>query len=251
MLEPLIIHNQQTAHLFHAATEWLALSCGFVLYNHIRKRNGHPSTLASKGGLWVVGFCLLGAGIGNKLVSILQYPELWHLLHTQPKQFWLAVFSGQSVVGGLLGGWLGVEIGKKIGGITSRTGDDFIAPILLGLIIGRTGCFVAGLHDGTYGVHTNLPWGVDFGDGARHPTQLYEWLAALIALVLLPKWRPYFAHEQGLAFRVLMFAYLLWRLVIDGLKPVPAGWAWGLSGIQWVCIIGLITIALTYRRVKP
>ena len=160
------------------------------------------------------------------------------------------VVSGQSVVGGLLGGWLGVEIGKKIGGITSRTGDDFVAPILLGLVIGRTGCFVAGLYDGTYGVHTTLPWGVDFGDGARHPTQLYEWLAALIALITLPKWRQYFAHEQGLSFRVLMFGYLLWRLIIDSIKPVPAGWWLGMSGIQWVCLFALLVMAATYRRVR-
>ena len=115
MLESLILHNQQTALLFHATTEWLALSGGFMLYNHIRKRRGHPSALASKGGIWVLAFCLLGAGIGNKLVSILQFPEYWALAHSNPKQFWLVVVSGQSVVGGLLGGWLGVEIGKKIG----------------------------------------------------------------------------------------------------------------------------------------
>ncbi|WII94169.1 prolipoprotein diacylglyceryl transferase [Kingella negevensis] len=106
--------------------------------------------------------CLLGAGTGNKLVSILQFPELWGL--------------------------------------------------------------------------------------ARHPTQLYEWLAAGVALVLLPKWKRFFAYEQGLAFRVLMLGYLLWWLLIDGLKPEPAGWRLGLSGIQWVCILGLIVIAATYRK---
>lgn len=249
MLEPLIIHNPTYAHLFHATTEWLALSGGFLLYNRIRKRQGRAEILASKDGIWVLIFCLLGAGIGNKLVSILQYPQFWYLAHRDFPQFLWLVVSGQSVVGGLLGGWLGVEIGKKIAGIQSRTGDDFVAPILLGLIIGRTGCFVAGLYDGTYGVHTDLPWGVDFGDGVRHPTQLYEWLAALTALILLPKWRMFFSHEQGLTFRVFMIGYLLWRLLIDGLKPVPAGWWFGLSGIQWVCTLGLIIIVATYRKV--
>ncbi|WII90118.1 hypothetical protein [Kingella negevensis] len=38
-------------------------------------------------------------------------------------------------------------------------------------------------------------WGL-----ARHPTQLYEWLAAGVALVLLLKWKRFFAYEQGLAF---------------------------------------------------
>lgn len=244
MLERFVFHDATHARLFHATMEWLALSGGFWLYSWLRKRGGHASPLAAKGGLWVVLCCLLGAGIGNKLVSLLQFPELWGLLHTQPQRFWLAAVSGQSVVGGLLGGWLGVEIGKKISGISSRTGDDFVASILLGLVIGRTGCFAAGLYDGTYGIHTSLPWAVDFGDGPRHPTQLYEWLAALAALVWLPKWRRFFAHEQGLAFRVLMAGYLLWRLLIDGLKPVPPGWPLGLSGIQWVCAAGLAVMML-------
>lgn len=113
MLEALILHDPTAAHLFHAATEWLALSGGFIFYNYLRKRSGRPSLLASKGGLWVVVLCLLGAGIGNKLVSILQFPELWGLARTHPQQFVLAAVSGQSVVGGLLGGWIGVEAGKK------------------------------------------------------------------------------------------------------------------------------------------
>ena len=57
-------------------------------------------------------------------------------------------------------------------------------PIAVGLAIGRVGCFLAGLHDDTYGLPTALPWGVDFGDGTpRHPTQLYE-----IAVVLPLGW---------------------------------------------------------------
>ncbi|SNB81302.1 Uncharacterised protein [Kingella negevensis] len=78
--------------------------------------------------------------------------------------------------------------------------------------------------------------------------QLYEWLAVGVALVLLLKWKRFFAYEQGLAFRVLMLGYLLWRLLIDGLKPEPAGWWLGFSGIQWVYILRLIVIAATYRK---
>ncbi len=75
----------------------------------------------------------------------------------------------------MLGGLIGVEIGKKYAGVTESTGDRFVMPILVGLIIGRIGCFIAGLHDDTYGNPTALPWGIDFGDGIpRHPTQLYD-----------------------------------------------------------------------------
>ena len=164
MLESLILHDPTAAHVFHTVCEWLALSGGFLLYRRIKQQRGE--TVGQVGSFWFFVCGLFGAVLGIKLVSLLHYPEVWAWLwHGQVKQFVWAAVSGQSVVGGLLGGWLGVEVGKKIAGIRSRTGDDFVVPILVGLMIGRTGCFVAGLHDGTYGVHTDVPWVVDFGDG--------------------------------------------------------------------------------------
>lgn len=249
MLESFIIHRPETAFMVHSLLENLALSAGALYYHQIKKKSTNTSVLHHKQWLGLLVGCLLGAGIGNKVVSILEFPEIcaW-LLDGRFKDFFLVLISGQSIVGGLLGGWLGVEISKKIMGIHSRTGDDFVRPILLGLLIGRVGCFLAGLYDGTYGIHTNVPWAVDFGDGPRHPTQLYEWLFVLITLVTLPHWQKYFIRHAGLTFRVWMACYLIWRLLIDSLKPIPFGWPLGLSGIQWVCIITLIFMGLTYLK---
>lgn len=245
MLEALIIHNQDTARLVHSALELLALSGGFLLYRHLKRRRGDTQSVWRGNGVWVVLGCLIGAGIGNKLVSALHFPQLMlQLWHTNPLQFWLALFSGQSVVGGLLGGWVGVELGKKYAGIRTRTGDDFVVPILSGLVVGRLGCFLAGAYDGTWGVHTDVPWAVDFGDGPRHPTALYEMLLAAMAWLTYPIWRSWFADGKGLRFRALMVGYLLWRLVIDGMKPIPAGWPLGMAGIQWVCLLALGTLLL-------
>ncbi len=48
------------------------------------------------------------------------------------------------------------------------------------MCIGRVGCFLTGLSDATCGVRTDLPWGVDYGDGVpRHPAQIYEILFLL------------------------------------------------------------------------
>jgi phosphatidylglycerol---prolipoprotein diacylglyceryl transferase len=55
-----------------------------------------------------------------------------------------------------------------------------VAPLALGIAVGRWGCIFAGLPDCTFGVATTLPWGVDFGDAIRrHPVQLYESFAML------------------------------------------------------------------------
>jgi hypothetical protein len=43
-----------------------------------------------------------------------------------------------------------------------------------------------------------------------------------------------------LQFKIMLASYLLWRLVIDTLKPVPYDYGFGMSGIQVVCAAVLI-----------
>ncbi len=133
-----------------------------------------------------------------------------------------------------------MELAKRLTGVRQSTGDGFVTPILLGLAIGRVGCFLAGLSDGTYGLPTDLPWGVDFGDGiGRHPTQLYEILFAILLWASLRHASPVLAAVPGLGFRLMLSAYLLWRLGIDFLKPLPFAYPGGLSGIQVICLLAL------------
>lgn len=95
---------------------------------------------------------------------------------------------GHSIAGAIAGGVISVELFKLATGIRGSTGIQFVAPLALGIAIGRWGCFLAGLPDYTYGVPTSLPWGVDFGDGiARHPVQLYESFA-MLAFFLVYLW---------------------------------------------------------------
>jgi prolipoprotein diacylglyceryltransferase len=225
-----------TAQWVHLVFEWLALAGGVQLYRWQRRR-AHQPALLQPGSFAVVVGCILGAAIGNKLVFWIEMPHLWQGVVPD----WRLIASGQSIVGGLLGGLLGVEIAKKLTGIRRSTGDQFILPLVAGTVVGRIGCFLAGLNDGTYGVPTTLPWGVDFGDGIpRHPTQVYDMLFVLAVGALLWRWRAPLARRPGLAFKLYLASYLAWRLVIDGIKPVPYAYAFGLSGIQWVCIVALV-----------
>jgi prolipoprotein diacylglyceryltransferase len=169
------------------------------------------------------------------------------LLEQAPRIGWhwaalLAPTGGKTIVGGLLGGWLAVELAKLLLHVRSRTGDLYAVPLCLGIAIGRIGCFLAGLADDTYGTATTLPWGVDFGDGIRrHPTQLYE----LVFLLLLAGALTVYArrpHPQGQMFRIFMAAYLAWRFVVDFIKPQPH--LGGLDIIQWACLLGLAAVAV-------
>lgn len=233
------------ASLVHGACEMLALALGVAYYRRLRRGMGGGSLLHGAEFAVAAG-CIFGAAIGNKLVFWIEMPHLLPLYWNRPAA-WLG---GQSMVGGLLGGLIGVEIAKKSAGLTRSTGDAFVFPILLGLMIGRVGCFLAGLADGTYGLPTDLPWGVDFGDGLpRHPTQLYEIAFAGALWLTLRRLQPRFAPQPGLLFKAMLVAYLLWRLAIDALKPVPFIYPLGLSGIQWVCLLALLAYGpLAWRQ---
>jgi prolipoprotein diacylglyceryltransferase len=224
------------AALVHGFFEMLGLTVGAALYRRARRQIGGRGILAPGEFAIAVG-CVFGAAIGNKAVFWIEMPHLF-------AQYWqtpTVLFGGQSMVGGLLGGLIGVEIAKKLAGITHSTGDAFVMPVLLGLAIGRVGCFLAGLEDGTFGVPTDLPWGINFGDGIRrHPTQLYEIAFAGALAWVLSLLQGRLADRPGLLFKLMVVAYLAWRLAVDGIKPVPYSYPLGLSGIQWVCLAALI-----------
>lgn len=224
----------QTAYQIHTIFEWLAILLGVQSYRLIKKQKRQQSIMQGESFRVLLG-CILGAAIGNKIVFALEYPQLI------TQNGWLVLLQGQSIVGGLLGGLLGVELIKKINTITYSTGDNFILPLIIGTIIGRVGCFLAGLHDATYGNATQLPWGMDFGDGIyRHPTQLYDMVFVSIIGLILYKNRNVLTRVSGLSFKLYLASYLLWRLFIDSFKAVPYAYWLELSGIQWLCIIALI-----------
>jgi phosphatidylglycerol:prolipoprotein diacylglycerol transferase len=180
---------------------------------------------------------LIGAALGSKVLHWLTDPQalLAHL--TDP--VWL--LGGKTMVGGLLGGWLAVELTKRWMGVTTSTGDRFVPGLSVGLAVGRLGCFFSGLSDGTHGAPTALPWGMDLGDGvARHPVTLYEAAVALL-LLAIPA-----GPRSGDRFRRWVAAYLGWRLLTEPLKPQPVVLA-GLTTLQLACLLGLAALVWTRR----
>lgn len=231
-----MIHDPSLAHFVHAIFEAAGMAVGARYYGRLRKRAGGGNLLFGSNYAVLVG-CLLGAAIGNKLAFWMEMPHLW------PDHGGISAFflGGQSMVGGLVGGLVGIEIAKRLAGVSTSTGDAFVFPILLGLAIGRIGCFLAGLNDGTFGVETVLPWGIDFGDGIRrHPTQLYEIVFVAILWTTLSNFKNSLEETPGLLFKVMLSAYLIWRLVIDLIKPHEFVYSLGLSGIQWLCAVSLM-----------
>ncbi|MBT9330369.1 prolipoprotein diacylglyceryl transferase [Paracidobacterium acidisoli] len=219
----------------HPLFEVLGYVGGYAFYRRSRSRQQDFLTTEQR---WILlAAAAVGALAGSRVLGLLeQAPRTglsWHSLFLP---------GGKTIVGGLLGGWLAVEMIKSASGIGERTGDLFAVPLCIGIAIGRIGCFFAGLADDTYGKATSLPWGVDFGDGVRrHPAQLYEvlFLTALAGILWRYGRRP---HTNGRIFRLFLAGYLAWRLGIDFLKPQPL--IGGMNVIQWACVAGLAALGI-------
>jgi prolipoprotein diacylglyceryltransferase len=199
--------SASAAAFVHAIFDIAAWICAFFLVAWQKKHLPVPPAIITRSSYLatVLLSCAAGAyAFGTWNVWISGYHEI-----------------ARSIEGGIAGGILGVEIYKRLNGVTSRTGSIYALPILFGVAVGRLGCFFAGLEDFTYGTPTSLPWGVDFGDGLmRHPVQLYEAgvLASLgLAGLMLAQRKPdvFVRH----AFDATVALYGLQRFAWEFLKP--------------------------------
>ncbi len=152
---------------------------------------------------------------------------------------WLSGGEGlaKSILGGIFGAVVAAELFKRLNGIRESTGLYFVPGLLVLIALGRVGCFFGGLEDYTYGNTTDLPWGVDFGDGVlRHPVQLYESLTMLFFLVLFlidyPR-RPRVWQRQGFYWFILV--YSVQRSAWETIKPYPVLFS-GLNLFQWLSL---------------
>jgi phosphatidylglycerol:prolipoprotein diacylglycerol transferase len=220
----------------HWVFETLAYAVGARLFVLVRRRQADPIGEEQRG--WIVAAAFIGAVLGSKLLVLLDHPQLTLASVSQPT----ALLEGKTIVGGLVGAWIAVELVKRALGVTRRTGDVFAIPLCVAIAVGRIGCFLTGLDDNTHGLPTTLPWAVDFGDGIpRHPAQLYEivfLIGILLPLLLLQHARP---HAEGELFKTFMIGYMAFRLGLEFLKPGdPIA---GLTAIQWVCAAVLVWYA--------
>jgi prolipoprotein diacylglyceryltransferase len=219
----------------HTLVEASAYFVGFRYFLIERRRLALPALADTDRSLWIGVAAILGAAFGAKFGFWIEDP----LRAFANFPDWRRLLEGKTIVGALLGGLAGVELVKRALGVRDSSGDAFAFPLMLGMALGRVGCFLAGLADHTYGNPTSLPWGVDFGDGVpRHPTQLYEiaFLGGWAALLFVR--RRQLPHS-GDRFRSFMIGYLAFRLLIDTIKPVPYAYFGLLSGIQLLCLGGL------------
>jgi phosphatidylglycerol:prolipoprotein diacylglycerol transferase len=140
--------------------------------------------------------------------------------------------------------------------------------IILGLIFGRLGCFLAGC---CFGQVCDLPWAVSFPAGSEaskhqaqlgeqvsavfpelsahvphskgvasllvHPTQLYEAGACVLIVLFLAFWLRPRQQWRGQLFFASLFLYGIARFLVEFLRDDDRGlWSFGLSTSQYIAI---------------
>lgn len=215
----------------------VALLSGWFLLRRFQE----PLLLDSsqKFSLLIGAFC--GAMLGAKLPFALAD---WEGL--QSGAVWFS--NGKTILCGMVGAYLGVEVAKWIADVRIKTGDSFAVPMAVAVGIGRFSCLVAGC---CYGTPSSLPWAMRFsladqGAVPRHPTQLYEALFHLtMAALLLWLYRRQMARGQLIKLYIIM--YLFYRFFSEAIRPEPRIWL-GLTSYQWFALAMLPIFLLLWWR---
>jgi len=206
----------------------LAVLAALVLARAAGRRDGQPPLA------WAVllAFTVTGAIVGSKLL----------FLDFQP------IAPGEKTnLGGLIGGIATMIVVARLLRLgVWRSLDALTVPTLVGMAIGRVGCFVAGCCAGTA---TSLPWAVRDAEGhAVHPVQLYEAAADLLLVGALTRWLP--SRAVGARFLVATLGYAAIRF---GTEFVREGRAvhFGLNLVQWSLLVIAALVAVIHWKRRP
>lgn len=232
--EPIIAGYKINVHLI---LEYLAFFLAFRYYLFLRKRT--TDTIQTTNRLSIILGASLGGFLGSRIIAILENP-----LINFDSSVLITLLNSKTIMGGLFGGLLGVELAKKIINEKQSSGDLFVFPIILGIFIGRIGCFLSGINEFTYGKVTTFFMGMNLGDGLkRHPIALYELLFLVVLYLFL--WKLKRTNLiQGMLFQYFMICYFTFRFFIEFLKP-NLFFTLGLSSIQILCVICLLYYSKT------
>lgn len=211
--------------------------------------------------IWSMAFWLfIGGMIGGRAFYVIEY---WHDRFAAPtfRETLLRVINfpegGLVIYGALFGGVIGVLWFIRKNGMPVLATFDLIAPsMMVGLALGRIGCFLNGC---CYGGPTSLPWAVRFppksppyadqlASGALsatnpppaslpiHPAQLYSTITAALIGWLLWSYYP-FRRRDGQVVALMLMTYPISRFLEEIIRTdEPAVFGTGLSISQNISV---------------
>lgn len=166
---------------------------------------------------------LLAVSLLASLVGVVGAKTYYLMLHPGERRRWL--YTGMCIQGFVLAAIGTLAAGAWIAGLSIRTALDVSTPgLLLGMMVGRFGCFLGGCCAGRPTASRWGLWSSDRRVGVRRiPAQLLEaGLAAALAaigLVLLVATKA--ANPPGVVFVGTMATYILGRQLLFPLRGLP------------------------------
>lgn len=149
---------------------------------------------------------------------------------------------GRTILGGVLGGWLAVELAKKFLGIRRSTGDLFALALAAGEAVGRLGCH---FNQCCFGAPTTGFFAVYQNEAWRHPTQLLSSAVALVLFTILWTVRNRMPRE-GQLFCLYLFGWATARFFLEFLRTNDR-LIFGLTLAQISCL-GILALAMVFWR---
>jgi len=158
---------------------------------------------------------LFSAFLGAKLVYFAA--EGW--MFWDDPQRWIIWATGKTILGALLGGYVGVEVTKKILGYTQVTGDWFALIAPFGIALGRIGCLIHGCCVGRkcYPAWYTLRDSHGIARWPSVPVEIGFNLAAILVFIGLRRWRLF----PGQHFHLYLIGYGLFRFFHEFLRATP------------------------------
>ncbi len=198
--------------------------------------------------VWVVLGALVGGAVFMRLGTWLQHVDLRE--NASLTEQWL--YGNRSILGGLVGAWLGVHVAKRLVGYRLRTGDLFAPAVALGMAVGRIGCLLTELP----GTPTGTSFGIRLDPAAAerlgatpgvalHPSFVYEIVFHAAAFCVLWFWLRHRVTAPGETLTFYLAAYGIFRFAVELVRGNEVVWA-GMTRPQ---LFLLVTVPLLLARI--
>ena len=214
---------------------WLMLlAIGVSLFGWWKLARNEPTKL------YLYFLALGSAFVGAKLVYLFAEGSIaW----SSPQRI-QHLLTGKSVTGALIGGYLGVELGKKMTGETAPTGDRFALIAPLGITIGRFGCLSHGCCLGA--PLASAHWWAPHGRWPAVPVEI-AFNLLFLSFAFVAYRRKLFPNQL---FHIYLVAYGIFRLAHEFARATPGLWGTPVTGYQIaaVALVALGAIRYCSRR---
>lgn len=188
-----------------------------------------------------VFYGLIAGLIGARLGYALQFLDIYL---SNP----LSLFSlNANTLSPELGILIGLILAFILGGryqLALRPSLDVLAP---GLAFFMIALGVAHILSGdAYGAPTRLPWSVFLWADYRHPSQIYETIAAM-GIFLVVMHRPFESQGAGLNFLLVVAASAVGRIFLEAFRGDSIVWSGGFRAAQ-VIGLGVLAVSIIFMR---